>query len=304
MIEIKEVTKSFNDFKALSNITCTIADGSIYGMVGSNGAGKSTFMRVLTGVYKPDSGNVFVDSEILYDNPNVKEHMVYVSDELFFLAGANMEKMAKFYAAMYDNFSYEKFFELTESFKLNSKKNIATFSKGMKRQAAIILALSTNAKYMFFDETFDGLDPVMRNFVKNLIYQEVCKNNASAIITSHSLRELEDICDHLALFHQGGLVLDSDIINLKTMQMKVQIAFTDSFDKSRFERLDITRYRQQGSVANMIISGNHEETIAYLKSLEPKILDVLPLSLEEVFTYEMESLGYKFDIEMEENAGE
>ncbi len=304
MIRVNAVTKTFEDFKALSDVTCNIADGCIYGMVGSNGAGKSTFLRILTGVYKPDKGEVLIDDEPLYDNPKVKENMVYVADELFFLTGANMEKMAQLYAVVYDNFSYERFHELAAKFKLDTKRNIGTFSKGMKRQAAIILALSTRAQYLFFDETFDGLDPVMRNLVKNLIYQDVCENNATAIITSHSLRELEDICDHLALLHKGGLVLDSDIIDLKTSQFKVQVAFDHAFDKSKFQGIHITRYRQEASVANMIINGDYDSTIAYLKAMEPKIMDILPLTLEEVFTYEMESLGYQFDIETEENTSE
>lgn len=304
MIRVNAVTKTFEDFKALSDVTCNIADGCIYGMVGSNGAGKSTFLRILTGVYKPDKGEVLIDGEPLYNNPKVKENMVYVADELFFLTGANMEKMAQLYAVVYDNFSYERFHELAAKFKLDTKRNIGTFSKGMKRQAAIILALSTRAQYLFFDETFDGLDPVMRNLVKNLIYQDVCENNATAIITSHSLRELEDICDHLALLHKGGLVLDSDIIDLKTSQFKVQVAFDYAFDKSKFQGINITRYRQEASVANMIINGDYDSTIAYLKAMEPKIMDILPLTLEEVFTYEMESLGYQFDIETEENTSE
>jgi len=169
----------------------------------------------------------------------------------------------------------------------------------MKRQAAIILALSTRAKYMFFDETFDGLDPVMRNLVKKLICNDVAEYNATVIVTSHSLRELEDICDHLALLHKGGLVLDSDVLELKTSQFKVQIAFKNIFGKSKFEGLNITRYRQQGSVANMIVNGDREETIHYLRGMNPVILDVLPLTLEEVFTYEMESLGYEFNDALE-----
>ncbi|MGN0480013.1 MAG: ABC transporter ATP-binding protein [Lachnospiraceae bacterium] len=296
MIEVKNISKRFEDFVALSDVSCRIAGGCIYGMVGSNGAGKSTFLRVLTGVYKPDSGEVIIDSEPVYDNPRIKDNMVYVADELFFLAGSNMEKMAKFYADIYSRFDYEYFKKLTEKFGLDPKKNIMTFSKGMRRQAAIILALATRAKYMFFDETFDGLDPVMRQLVKTLIYTEVVENDATAIITSHSLRELEDICDHLTLLHKGGLVLDSDVFDLKTNQFKIQVAFADEYDRERFEGINYTQFKKVGSVTNLIVSGNRQEVVSKLEAMEPKLLEVLPLTLEEIFTYEMESLGYKFEM--------
>ena len=299
MIKAEGIHKTFEDFTALDNITCSISDGCIYGMVGSNGAGKSTFLRVLSGIYKPDKGCAYIDNAPIYENPKVKENIVFVADELFFLPGATINKMADLYSSIYNNFDWERYLKLTELFELNPKKPIANFSKGMKRQAAIILALSTRAKYMFFDETFDGLDPVMRNLVKKLICNDVAEYNATVIVTSHSLRELEDICDHLALLHKVGLVLDSDVLELKTSQFKVQIAFKNIFGKSKFEGLNITRYRQQGSVANMIVNGDREETIHYLRGMNPVILDVLPLTLEEVFTYEMESLGYEFNDALE-----
>lgn len=299
MIKAEGIHKTFEDFTALDNITCSISDGCIYGMVGSNGAGKSTFLRVLSGIYKPDKGCAYIDNAPIYENPKVKENIVFVADELFFLPGATINKMAALYSSMYNSFDWDRYLKLTELFELNPKKPIANFSKGMKRQAAIILALSTRAKYMFFDETFDGLDPVMRSLVKKLICNDVAEYNATVIVNSHSLRELEDICDHLALLHKGGLVLDSDVLELKTSQFKVQIAFKNIFGKSKFEGLNITRYRQQGSVANMIVNGDREETIHYLRGMNPVILDVLPLTLEEVFTYEMESLGYEFNDALE-----
>ena len=207
-----------------------------------------------------------------------------------------MNKMAKLYASIYEKFDWERFNKLTELFELNPAKPIGNFSKGMKRQAAIILALSTRAKYMFFDETFDGLDPVMRNLVKKLICNDVIEYNATVIVTSHSLRELEDICDHLALLHRGGLVLDSDVLELKTSQFKIQVAFRNEFSRSTFDEFNIIRYRQEGSVANMIINGDRDTTVEKLSKLNPLVLDVLPLTLEEVFTYEMEALGYTFDV--------
>lgn len=294
MIRVENLTKSFGDFTALNAISCTIPHGCIYGMVGSNGAGKSTFLRLITGVYKADQGEIQIDDQPVYENPAVKSTIAYVPDELYFLPSANMERMAQLYSAAYPHFDKKRFGQLTEAFRLDSRKSLNTFSKGMRRQAATILSLSCRTQYIFFDETFDGLDPVMRNLVKSLICQDVVERNATAIITSHSLRELEDTCDQLALLHKGGLVFESDIQNLKTSLFKVQIAFTEEYDRERFADVDILHFSKRGSVTNMIVRGDREETAARLRALEPVILDILPLSLEEVFTYEMEALGYAF----------
>ena len=299
MIRAAGITKKFGSFTALDEVTCNTLDGCVYGLVGSNGAGKSTFLRVLAGIYKPDEGVAYFDDEPVYENPSVKEQISFVADELYFLTGSNMKKMALMYKRLYDNFDMDRFNELTKIFGLDPDKNIANFSKGMRRQASIILTLSTRAKYMFFDETFDGLDPVMRNLVKKLICDDVAEKGSTVIITSHSLRELEDICDHLALLHKGGLVLDSDVLEMKTTQFKVQVAFEEKFNESKFWDMNITRYRQEGSVANMIVNGDREEMIKRFRDMNPIILDILPLTLEEVFTYEMEALGYEFNKQME-----
>lgn len=292
MIQTTGLTKRFDDFTALSGITCTIPDGCIYGMVGSNGAGKSTFLRAVTGVYRPDGGEVKVDGQAVYENPAIKQKIAYVPDTLYFLAGATMNRMAKLYRAIYPRFDDARFTKLAATFGLNPQKPINTFSKGMKRQAATVLALSARPQYLFFDETFDGLDPVMRNVVKTLICEDVLEFNATAIITSHSLRELEDTCDQLALLHKGGLVLESDVQDLKTSLFKIQVAFTHDFTREDFGDLDIRHFTKRGSVANMIVRGDRDETVARLQLQAPVLLDVLPLSLEEVFTYEMEALGY------------
>lgn len=302
MIQAELVTKKFNDFTALNNITCTIPRGCIYGMVGSNGSGKSTFLRLITGVYKADSGNITIDGKPVYENTKTKNKIAYIPDELYFLPGASMNRMAQLYSNIYKNFDWKRFVFLTEVFRLNPKKSINTFSKGMKRQVAIILALSTNPSYIFFDETFDGLDPVMRNLVKSIIAKDVLEKDATAIITSHSLRELEDTCDQLALLHQGGLVFESDIQNLKTSLFKIQAAFSYQYDRNLFGEIDMLHFSKRGSVSNMIVRGDKEETVSTLRAMSPILLDVLPLSLEEVFTYEMEALGYSFSdiLEVEE----
>lgn len=297
MIEVKNLSKRFQDFIALKDVSCSIGSGCIYGMVGSNGAGKSTFLRTLTGVYKPDSGKIMIDGESVWDNPDVKRRIAYVPDELYFLSGSNLKRMVKMYSAMYPDFDEKRFLKLCGQLDLPQNKQLSQFSKGMRRQAATILALSCKPDYLFFDETFDGLDPVMRNFVKKLICDDVLERGASAIITSHSLRELEDICDQLALLHKGGLVLESDIENLKTTQFKIQIAFHEPFEKTKFEGISISHFERNGSVANMIVGGEKEEIIEKLKEMNPILLDVLPMTLEEIFTYEMETLGYTFNID-------
>lgn len=294
MIGANNVTKKFDNFTALDGISCKIESGCIYGLVGSNGAGKSTFLRVLAGVYRADQGDVTIDGEPIYENPSVKKKIMLVPDDLYFLPGASMLRMKKLYKSVYPDFDDKRFSELSECFGLDVKKNLNTFSKGMRRQAATVLALSARPEYIFFDETFDGLDPIMRNVVKRLICKDILDRKATAIITSHSLRELEDTCDQLSLLHKGGLVFESDIQNLKTSLFKVQIAFDKEYDKSKFTGMDILKFTKRGSVSNIIVRGDRDLTVAALSSMKPTLLDVLPLSLEEVFTYEMEALGYKF----------
>lgn len=295
MIQAENVTKRFDDFVALRNIQCNIPRGCIYGMVGSNGAGKSTFLRLMAGVYRADEGEILLDGKSVWENPEQKERIAYVPDELYFLSGASMDRMAKMYASLFPRFDKERYRQLTELFRLDPKKSMGTFSKGMKRQAATLLALSARPDYIFFDETFDGLDPVMRNVVKKLICEDVADHEATAIITSHSLRELEDLCDQLALLHKGGLVFERDIGDLKTTLFKVQVAFDTPYGEEKFGGIDILRFTQHGSVSNMIVRGDRAETVAQLSSMCPLLLDVLPLTLEEVFTYEMEALGYVFE---------
>ena len=296
MICAKDLTIKFDDFTALDNLNCSIPNSSIYGLVGSNGAGKSTFLRLISGIYRATKGEITVDGEPVYENYNVKRRIVFVPDDLYFLPQSNMKTMASLYAAAYDSFDYARFSELTATFGLDPNKNIATFSKGMKRQASTILALSARPEILLFDETFDGLDPVMRNLVKQVIDNDAHERNTTTIITSHSLRELEDTCDQLSLLHKGGIVFESDVKNLKTALFKAQVAFSSPFEKSLFESagLEMLNYSQVGSVASFIVRGDRDETRARLSALSPLFIDILPLNLEEVFIYEMEALGYAF----------
>ena len=294
MIKVTNASKHFGDFTALNNMNTEIAEGCIYGLIGSNGAGKSTFLRMVTGIYQAEGGTVEIDGENVWNNPKAKKKFLYVPDELFFLSGANMNRMAKMYKEYYEDFDEERYKLLTERFGLDPKANISTFSKGMKRQAATILALSCRPQYLFFDETFDGLDPVMRRLVKDEIIEDARTRKITVVITSHSLRELEDVCDQLTLLHKGGVIFESEVADLKTSLFKIQVAFSDEFDQSRFDGIDMLNYTQKGRVASFIVRGGKEETIPKVEALNPLLIDVLHLSLEEVFVYEMEALGYAF----------
>jgi len=295
VIRAEQISKRFGKKVALSAIDLTVERGCVYGLVGSNGAGKSTLLRILSGVYRPDSGCATLDGHPIYDSPIAKEKIAYVPDELYFLPGADLERMVSLYRAVYPHFDAERFYLLIGEIGLSMDRPIAEFSKGMKRQAATMLALATGADFIFFDETFDGLDPVMRHYIKGMIAEDILSRGASAVITSHSLRELEDTCDQLAMLHQGGVVLESDVSGLRTRHIKVQIAFRDEYDESRFAGLPIARIVKHGSVSSMIISGDAEDVVARLAAMEPAILDVLPLSLEELFTYELSTRGYVFE---------
>ena len=302
MIQVQQAVKRFGSITALKDISCRIEEGSVYGMVGSNGAGKSTFLRLVSGVYKPDGGLVAIDGASVFDNPAVKARLVFVPDELYFLPGSTLTRMAVFYRSFFPHFDEERFHFLTKAFNLDEKRLIHGFSKGMRRQSATLLALSCRPDYYFFDETFDGLDPVMRRLVKGLINEDVADKNATAIITSHSLRELEDTCDQLALLHKGGLILQSNIQDLKTSLFKVQIAFDRPFNEGLFSSLQVENCRINGGVAQLILRGDKYEILSRLKQLDPVLLDVLPLNLEEIFTYEMKELGYSFEDVLEKEA--
>ena len=299
MIKATDVTMKFHapgkePFVALNQMSCEIPRGCIYGMIGANGAGKSTFLRLLAGVYRPCEGSITVDDMPVWENPAAKSRIVYIPDDLYFLPQSSMKTMARLYRALYPNFDFDRFDKLTETFQLDPTANINTFSKGMRRQAATILGLSCMPDYLFFDETFDGLDPVMRGLVKQVIYRDVIERNTTTIITSHSLHELEDTCDQLALLHRGGIVFQSDVRDLKTSLFKVQTAFAEPFTREKFAGLNILSYTQMGSVCSFILRGDKAETEARIRAMSPLLFDVLPLNLEEVFVYEMEALGYVF----------
>lgn len=295
MIQIKKVSKSFDKTKVLDQLSCKIEDNCVYGLVGANGTGKSTLLRILMGIYQKEEGIIQIDGKDIFDNHLLKQKMVFVPDDLFIPNGYSLLDYAKFYESFYPNFNMSLVRQLAEILKLDIHKSIDTFSKGMKRQCAIICALGTNAKYYLFDETFDGLDPVVRNFMKKQLVQQMSKKDTTIIMTSHNLRELEDICDHLGLLYQGGILFESEIDQLKTDMYKVQISFKEDFNKDKFKSLNLLSYKKNGSVATLIIKDSDQKTKAKLRAMKPILLDFLPLSLEEVFIYEMEVLGYEFE---------
>ena len=296
MIEIKNLSKSFDGKEyVLENLNCYIKDNAIYGLVGANGAGKSTLLRLINSIYKADEGTILIDNENAYDNESLKQEMVFVPDDLYFYPGYSLMDMAEFYKSLYHNFDMNYVINIANTLKLNPNAKISSFSKGMKRQCALICALACNAKYIFLDETFDGLDPVVRKFFKKLLSDAMSKKDTTIIMTSHNLRELEDICDNLGLLYKGNILFESDIDTLKTNMFKVQISLKGDFDKKTFKKLKILSYKKVGSVATLIIDEEGKDSRKYLESLNPVILDYLPLTLEEVFIYQMEALGYEFE---------
>ena len=303
MIECVNVSKRFEKTNALDEANCTVDTGSVFGLVGSNGAGKSTLLRLISGIYKPDGGMVSIDGESVYDNVTLKKQCVFISDDPYLMYGASLNSMAKLYSAFYDTFSYPEYSKLVNLFDIDPAAQLSDFSKGMRRQAVIILALSCKSRYLFLDETLDGLDPVMRALVKKLLYQSVLDNNTTIVISSHSLRELEDACDNLAMIHKGKIVFQRDIEHIASSVSKVQVVLSDDIKKQEFAEIDVLNYTRKGSVANLIVRGKCDEVIAILEQKNPLLLEVLPLSLEEVFTYELRQQGYSFD-EILKNGGD
>lgn len=299
MMQAKSLTKRFEGVPAVEGVDLDIPSGSVFGLVGANGAGKSTLLRCLAGIYRPDEGEVRYDGEPVYENPAVKANLCFVSDELYFLSGATPVRSAKLFASAYPSFDSPRFAALCEGFRLPQKGSIQNFSKGMRRLCATALALAVKPAVLFFDETMDGLDPIMRHLVKSVIADDVSERGMTAVVVSHSMRELEEFCDRLALIHRGGIVLEKDVQGLKTSLFKVQVAFETPFTREKFASLPVVQYRQSGRVAEMIVSGDRASSEEALREMSPLLLEMLPLTLEEVFTYELQARGYDFQSMME-----
>ena len=293
MIETINLCKSFDDIKAIDSVSLTINENAVFGLIGSNGAGKSTYLRMLCGILKPESGEVLVDGEAVFENTNAKSKIFYISDEQYFFPNATPSDMAKYYSKVYEKFDSQRFEELLEKFNLGKKRRINTFSKGMKKQLSIICGICANTKYLLCDETFDGLDPVMRQAVKSIFAGEMADREFTPIVASHNLRELEDICDHIGLIHRGGVLLSKNLEELKLSIHKVQCVLTnpEKYDEI-FAGIDVVIKENRGSLLTLTVKGDKEEVMRRLTSENAVFAESLPLSLEEIFISETEVAGY------------
>lgn len=292
MIEGKNLTKSFDGLTALENVSLMIKSSSVFGLVGSNGSGKSTLLRLIAGIFAPDSGTVLLDGAPVFDNPKAKGRIFYLSDDPFFFAHSNLRENAAYLSSVYPRFDRKRTEELCGIFGLSATRKITTFSKGMQKQALVILALSAHPDLLLCDETFDGLDPVMRQLVQRLIAAETADRGMAAVIASHNLRELEDICDHLALLHQTSLLFESNIDTLKENVHSVQAAFETVPERFFCEGLTFVSIQQRGNLISAVIRGEESAVRHYLNSLHPLYCELIPLTLEEIFLTEMEERGY------------
>ena len=286
MLEMNSVTKTFGTFKALDNLTLTVPQGAVYGLVGPNGAGKSTAIRHLTGVYRPDSGTVQVDGQPVYENPAVKSDIGYIPDEIFFFPSATMEDMRRFYKGLYPRFDEDLYRRLYDIFRLPKNGQIRRFSKGMQKQAAFHLALAMRPKVLILDEPVDGLDPVMRRQVMSLILSDVAEYGTTVLISSHNLRELEDVCDHVGIMDHGKMLLEKSLADMQGTTHKLQIV------GSVPEGLEVLHESSSGRLKTLICRGQAWEISTKAAAAKPAYFDVLPLSLEEIFIYELGGADY------------
>ncbi len=294
MIQISNITKYYDKVKSLDSVTATVKTGSIFGLVGSNGSGKSTLLRIMSGIFRADGGEVLYGGENVYENVRLKNKLVYLSDDQYFLSSSTIDDMANLYASIYSDFSYEDYARLLDLFGLDRFRKISTFSKGVQKQTAILLGLSARPQYLLCDETFDGLDPVMRRMVKRLFADAVESRGMTAVIASHNLRELEDICDHIGLLHKGGILFENEIDSLKENIYTAQAAFSRKIEIEEIARLGTVSVKQRGSMVTAVMRGSVDEVRAKMQTLAPDFLEIIPLTLEEIFISEMEERGYDY----------
>ena len=286
MLEIRNLTKTFGDFKALDDLSMTVPKGTVYGLVGPNGAGKSTVIRCMVGVYRPDCGNVTMNGEIVYENPNLKARIGYIPDDVFYFPAATLEEMRRFYKGIYPNFDDNLFERLYEIFNLPRKSPIRRFSKGMQKQAAFHLAICCRPDVLILDEPVDGLDPVMRRQVMSLILADVAERGTTVLISSHNLRELEDVCDHVGIMDHGEMLLEKSLADMQGATHKLQIVGGVP------EGLEVLHESVSGRLRTLIVRGPAWEVSTKAAAAKPAYFDVLPLSLEEIFIYELGGAEY------------
>ena len=292
MIKAENLTKRFYDTVAVDHIHAEIHNGSVFGLIGTNGAGKSTFLRMAAGILKPDEGSITVDDETVFENTKVKARCFYIPDEPYFLSNGTAEDMKVFYQGIYPKFDAARFDKLLKNFELESRRKVQTFSKGMKKQLAVLLGICAGTDYLFCDETFDGLDPVMRQTVKSLFANDIDERNLTPVIASHNLRELEDICDHVGLLHRGGILFSRDLDEMKLGMYKVQCIFGAPLPEDAWNGFDLLKKEQRGSLYTITARGERDELIAKINKMNPTFCELLPLTLEEIFINETEVAGY------------
>ena len=285
MIQVKELIKSFDGFRALDGLNIHVPKGAVYGLVGPNGAGKSTVIRHLAGIYRQDSGQVLIDGQPVYENPEIKGRIAYIPDDIFFYTQATINDMMKFYRSVYPRFSPERFEKLEELFNLDRKQPMRKLSKGMQKQAAFWLAMSQCPEVVILDEPVDGLDPVMRRQVWSALLADVAENDTTVLVSSHNLRELEDVCDHVGIMNHGQMLLERSLSELQDNIVKIQLALPE--ERELPEGLDILHHSVTGRLHQLILRGKAEELTNRLSAVQPLFLDVLPLNLEEIFIYEL-----------------
>ena len=291
MIEIRDLKKSFEGFKALDGVSITGANGSVYGLVGPNGAGKTTLIKHMTGAFIPDSGTITIDGEPVFENPALKARIAYIPDDLYFFPQANLLDMKKFYKKVYPVFDEDRFKKLGEVFPFDARKSLRRLSRGMQKQAAFWLGICLRPDYMILDEPVDGLDPVMRRKVWSVLMQDVAERNMTVFISSHNLRELEDVCDHVGILHQGKVLLERSLTELQSNILKIQIAFKDE-PPAEMEELNILHRQSSGRVWMYIVRGEKDAVLERLHAFSPLLVDALPLTLEEIFVYELGGMDY------------
>ncbi len=287
MLNMENVTKTFGAFTALDSLSMHVPKGAVYGLVGPNGAGKSTAIRLLTGVYRPDTGNITLDGAPVYENPDVKARISYIPDEIFYFPSASLEEMRKYYKGFYPKFDDELFNRLYDVFQLPKKSPIRRFSKGMQKQAAFHLSICTRPDVLILDEPVDGLDPVMRRQVWSLILSDVAQRETTVLISSHNLRELEDICDHVGIMDKGKMLLEKSLASMQGNTVKLQIAGEIP------QGLDVLHESASGRLHTLVVRGTPEEVNAKVTPCNPAYFDILPLSLEEIFIYELGGVNYE-----------
>lgn len=292
MIEMKGISKKFDQIQAVSKVSGEIREGSVFGLVGTNGAGKSTCLRMMSGILKADEGEVLVDGQDIYENEEMKREIFFISDDQYYFPNSTPKEMMEYYRMFYPCFDEKRFAELAKKFGLEMGRRINTFSKGMKKQVSVLLGVCANTKYLLCDETFDGLDPVMRQAVKSIFALEIMNRNFTPVIASHNLRELEDICDHVGLLHKGGILLSKDLEEMKSNIQKLQCVVVEEEKMSLLQELDILQMEQRGSLLTLTVRGEREKIEAVLRGKNPVFYEILPLTLEEIFISETEVVGY------------